>query len=149
MSNEHDTYRIEHLLLQIAFVFDSNTASYRIHFTSLADSSSQQQQTNFVWLPEELQTMEQFFNESFFPTSILSNSANQAIMPTNDILSLATVTQSRSTAVGAFEKLLSCIHPRVLRDLVKIIRLEQVNLNELIDNLLKFTWNYMLPYFKR
>ncbi len=47
-------------------------------------------------------------------------------MPTMDILSLGTATQNRNTAMGAFEKMLSYIHPRVLRDLVKIIRLEQV-----------------------
>jgi hypothetical protein len=75
---------------------------------------------------DELQTMEIFFNEVFFPLSILSNSINQVITPTMDIMSLAAVTQNRNTAMGAFERMLSHIHPRVLRDLVKIIRLEQV-----------------------
>jgi len=70
--------------------------------------------------------MEAFFNEHFFPQSILSNSSNQIVMPTVDILSLGATTQNRSTAMGAFEKMLSHIHPRVLRDLVKVIRLEQV-----------------------
>jgi hypothetical protein len=70
--------------------------------------------------------METFFNENFFPLSILSNSTNQVIMPTIDILSLGAATQNRNTAIAAFEKMLSHIHPRVLRDLVKIIRLEQV-----------------------
>jgi hypothetical protein len=117
-------------LLQIAFAFDGNTATYRVQFTSPFDSSSQQQQqqqSNFSWSSDELQTMEIFFNENFFPISILSNSMNQIIMPTNDILSLATAVQNRNTAMGAFEKMLSNIHPRVLRDLVKIIRLEQVS----------------------
>ncbi|CAF1028589.1 unnamed protein product [Rotaria sordida] len=128
--NEQDTYRIEHLSLQIAFVFDINTATYRIYCTSLMDSSSQQQQqqqqqqSNFGWSSDELQTMELFFNENFFPSSILSNSQNQIIMPTMDILSLSAA-QNRHTAMGAFEKMLAHIHPRVLRDLVKIIRLEQ------------------------
>jgi hypothetical protein len=112
--------------LQIAFLFDSNTATYRIHFTSIVDSSSQQQ-SNFGWLQDELQTMETFFNENFFPVSILSNAINPIIVPTMDILSLGAVAQNRNTAVGAFEKMLSIVHPRVLRDLVKIIRLEQVN----------------------
>jgi hypothetical protein len=71
--------------------------------------------------------MEAFFNEHFFPQSILSNSSNQIVMPTVDILSLGATTQNRSTAMGAFEKMLSHIHPRVLRDLVKVIRLEQVS----------------------
>ncbi|CAF0807683.1 unnamed protein product [Adineta steineri] len=132
VSNEQDTYRIDHLSLQIAFVFDSNTATYRIHFTSTADPSSQQQQqqqqqqqSNFTWQPDELQTMETFFNDNFFPTSILSSGTNQIITPTMDILSLAAASQNRNTSMGSFEKMLSHVHPRVLRDLVKIIRLEQ------------------------
>jgi hypothetical protein len=76
--------------------------------------------------------METFFNENFFPLSILSNSTNQVIMPTIDILSLGAATQNRNTAIAAFEKMLSHIHPRVLRDLVKIIRLEQVKFYYLI-----------------
>ncbi len=125
MPNEQDTYRIEHLSLQIAFVFDSNTGTYRIHFTSIVDSSSQQ--VNFNWQSDELQIMEIFFNENFFPCSI-----NQVIMPTIDVLSLGAATQNRNTAMGAFEKMLSHVHPRVLRDLVKIIRLEQVKFYYLI-----------------
>lgn len=97
-----------------------------MQFTSIADSSSQQQ-PNFVWLPDEIQTMETFFNEHFFPVSILSNAMNQVVMPTMDILSLGAAAQNRNTAVGAFEKMLAHVHPRVLRDLVKIIRLEQVS----------------------
>ncbi|CAF4742641.1 unnamed protein product, partial [Rotaria socialis] len=127
VSNEQDTYRIEHLSLQIAFVFDSNTGTYRIHFTSLVDSCSQQQQqqSNFGWLQEELQAMETFFNDNFFPISILSNSMNQIVTPTIDVLSLAAATQNRNTVMGTFEKMLSHIHPRVLHDLIKIIRSEQ------------------------
>ncbi len=79
------------------------------------------QQTNFVWQSDELQIMETFFNENFFPVS-----TNQIVMPTMDILSLGAATQNRNTAIGAFEKMLSNIHPRVLRDLIKIVRLEQV-----------------------
>jgi hypothetical protein len=78
---------------------------------------------NFVWQSEELQIMEIFLNENFFPSSILSNSI---ITPTIDILSLGAASQNRNTAIGAFEKMLSLIYPRVLRDLIKIIRLEQV-----------------------
>ncbi|CAF2044531.1 unnamed protein product [Rotaria magnacalcarata] len=129
VSNEQDTYRIEHLSLQIAFVFDSNTGTYRTHFTSLVDSCSQQQQqqqqSNSGWLQEELQAMETFFNDNFFPISILSNSMNQIVTPTIDVLSLAAATQNRNTVMGTFEKMLSHIHPRVLHDLIKIIRSEQ------------------------
>ena len=46
-------------------------------------------------------------------------------MPSLDILSLG-ATQHRTTAMGTFERMLSYIQPRVLRDLIKIIRLEQV-----------------------
>ena len=127
MPNEQDTYRIDHLSLQIAFAFDSNTATYHIQLTSVADASSQQQQSGFGWLTDELQTLEMFLNDNFFPLSILSNAMNQVVMPTMDVLSLAAFTQSRNTVMGAFEKMLAFIHPRVLRDLVKIIRLEQVS----------------------
>ena len=126
MPNEQDTFRIEHLALQIAFVFDSHISSYRIHFTSITDSSCQQYQSTLSWLPDELQTMETFFNEQFFPLSILPNSTNPVVRPTIDVLSLG-VPSNRSTTMATFEKLLANIHPRVLRDLVKIIRLEQVN----------------------
>ncbi|CAF0730411.1 unnamed protein product [Rotaria sp. Silwood1] len=143
VSNEQDTYRIEHLSLQIAFQFDINTATYRIHCTSLIDSSSQQQQqSNFGWSPDELQTMEIFLNENFFPLSILSNSQNQITIPTMDILSLAASTQNRNTAMGAFEKMLSHIHPRVLRDLIKIIRLEQNSENH---HLWRARWCLTIP----
>ncbi|CAF3339599.1 unnamed protein product [Rotaria sp. Silwood1] len=146
VSNEQDTYRIEHLSLQIAFQFDINTATYRIHCTSLLDSSSQQQQqqqqSNFGWSPDELQTMEIFLNENFFPLSILSNSQNQITIPTMDILSLAASTQNRNTAMGAFEKMLSHIHPRVLRDLIKIIRLEQNSENH---HLWRARWCLTIP----
>lgn len=47
-------------------------------------------------------------------------------MPTMDILSLGAATQNKNTAMGAFEKMLSHIHPRVLRDLIKVIRIDQV-----------------------
>ncbi|UJR25327.1 hypothetical protein I4U23_006678 [Adineta vaga] len=127
VQNEQDTYRIEHLSLQIAFVFDSNTAMYRIQLTSMMDSSSQQQQQqpNFTWLPDEIQILETFLNESFFPMSVLSNTMNQVITPTLDVSSLASTTPNRNSVMATFERMLSFIHPRVLRDLVKIIRLEQ------------------------
>ena len=127
MPNEQDTYRIEHLSIQIVFVYDSNTAMFRIQLTSTSDSTSQQQQApNFVWLNDELQTLETFFNENFFPISILSNSTNQIITPTLDALSLASTTPNRNSVMATFARMLSFIHPRVLRDLVKVIRLEQV-----------------------
>ena len=65
--------------------------------------------------------METFFNEIFFP---LFN--NQTVLPTMDILSLGAVTQNRNSTMAAFEKMLSHISPRVLRDLIKITRLDQV-----------------------
>ena len=85
------------------------------------DSSTQT--PNFSWSNDELQTMETFFNETFFPSS---NPNNPCVMPTMDILSLGAATQNKNTAMGSFEKMLSHIHPRVLRDLIKVIRLEQV-----------------------
>ncbi|CAF4366238.1 unnamed protein product, partial [Rotaria sordida] len=120
--NEQDTYRIEHLSLQISFVFDIPTTLYRIYFISLFDSTSQQQQSNIFWSRDELQIMEIFFNNTFFPLSPLSN----LIMPSIDILSLQ-ASQNLSTAMGSFERMLSLIHPRILKDLVKIIGLEQVS----------------------
>jgi hypothetical protein len=75
--------------------------------------------------------MEAFFNENFFPQSLLSNSNNQITTPTMDILSLGVASQNRNTVMGAFEKMLSHIHPRVLRDLVKVIRSEQVRYFEI------------------
>jgi hypothetical protein len=95
---------------------------------------------------DELQTMEIFLNDIFFPLSILSNSISQVITPTIDILSLAAVTQNRNTAMGAFEKMLSHIHARVLRDLIKIIRLEQVIF--LIKYLIVKKINYSSMYFR-
>ena len=124
MSNEQDTYRIEHLSLQISFVFDIPTSIYRVHFISLFDSSQQQQQqqsSNIFWPPDELQLMERFFNENFFPVSPLTN----LMMPAIDILSLQ-ASQNLNTAMGSFERMLSLVHPRILKDLVKIIGLEQV-----------------------
>jgi hypothetical protein len=47
-------------------------------------------------------------------------------MPSMDILSLQ-ASQNSNTAMGAFERMLSSINPRILKDLVKIIRLEQVD----------------------
>ena len=63
--------------------------------------------------------MEIFFNENFFP------SANTIMTPI-DILSLQ-ASQNLNTAMGSFERMISLIHPRILKDLVKIIRLEQVD----------------------
>ncbi|CAF2842556.1 unnamed protein product [Rotaria sp. Silwood2] len=117
--NEQDTYRIEHLSLQISFLFDIPTTIYRMYFISLFDSTSQQQ-SNIFWSPDELQIIEIFFNDTFFPLSPSSN----LIMPSIDILSLQ-ATQNLTTAMGSFERMLSLIHPRILKDLVKIIRLEQ------------------------
>ncbi|UJR23584.1 hypothetical protein I4U23_026573 [Adineta vaga] len=121
LSNEQDTYRIEHLSLQISFLFDSSTTVYRIHFISLFDSSlSTQQQSNVFWSPDELKSIERFFNETFFPISPYTNLTTPSI----DILSLQ-ASQNLSTAMGSFQRMLSLIQPRILKDLVKIIGLEQ------------------------
>ncbi len=58
-------------------------------------------------------------------------------MPSLDILSLQ-ASQNLNTAMGSFERMLSLIHPRILKDLVKIIRLEQVDLNEFLIGLCFF-----------
>ncbi|CAF1025919.1 unnamed protein product [Rotaria sordida] len=135
--NEQDTYRIEHLSLQISFVFDIPTTLYRIYFISLFDSTSQQQQSNIFWSRDELQIMEIFFNNTFFPLSPLSN----LIMPSIDILSLQ-ASQNLSTAMGSFERMLSLIHPRILKDLVKIIGLEQ---NPESHHLWRARWCLAIP----
>ncbi len=74
--------------------------------------------------------MEIFFNNTFFSVSPLTN----LVMPSLDILSLQ-ASQNLNTAMGSFERMLSLIHPRILKDLVKIIRLEQVDLNEFLIGL--------------
>ncbi len=48
------------------------------------------------------------------------------IMPSIDVLSLQ-ASQNLNTAMGSFERMLSLIHPRILKDLVQIIALEQVH----------------------
>ena len=88
------------------------------------DSSTQT--PNFSWLNDELQTLEIFFNDAFFPSS---NPNNPCVMPTMDILSLNAATQNKNTTMGAFEKMFSLIHPRILRDLIKVIRQEQVSVD--------------------
>ena len=120
--NEPDTYRIEHLSLQITFAFDNQSSIYRIHLASLFDPSLQQS-TNVVWGQEELNIFETFLNDVLFP---LSSVSNQIMMPSIDILTLGAM-PNRNSAVGTLERFLSIIHPRVLRDLIKIIRLEQVS----------------------
>jgi hypothetical protein len=90
-------------------------------FISLFDPSSQQQ-SNIFWSPDELQIIERFCNENFFPLSPLSN----VIMPSIDVLSLQ-ASQNLNTAMGSFERMLSLVHPRILKDLVQIIALEQVH----------------------
>ena len=117
MANEQDVYRIDHLSLQFAFEFDISSTTYRISLTQ-----QQQQQSNVFWSPEELQALEFFLNKNFFPSSPTSN----LIMPSMDILSLQ-APQNGSTAMASFQRMLSLIHPRILKDLVKIIQLDQVN----------------------
>jgi hypothetical protein len=63
-----------------------------------------------------------FLNNIFFPLSSLTN----LVTPSIDVLSLQ-ASQNLNTAMGSFERMLSIIHPRILKDLIKIIRLEQVN----------------------
>jgi hypothetical protein len=64
--------------------------------------------------------MEMFLNDNFFPTSSLIN----LIVPSIDILSLQ-ASQNLNTAMGSFERMLSLLHPRILKDLIKIIRHER------------------------
>ncbi|CAF3585503.1 unnamed protein product, partial [Rotaria sp. Silwood2] len=84
-----------HLSLQISFLSDISTGIYRIYFTSLFDSTSQQQQSNIMWSLDELQIMEIFFNDRFYPLLPLSN----LIMTSIDILSLEAF-NNLSTAMG-------------------------------------------------
>lgn len=115
VANEQDVYRIDHLSLQFAFEFDTSSTIYRISLT-------QQQQSNVFWSPEEIQALEFFLNKNFFPPSPTSN----LIMPSMDILSLQ-APQNGSTAMASFQRMLSLINPRILKDLVKIIQLDQVD----------------------
>lgn len=119
-TNESDTYRIENLFLQLAFLFDPQTSIYRLQLTPLIDGNSQQT-TNFMWQHDEINLFEKFLNDTFFPTV---HETNQSMMPSIDILSLG-VMSGRPTLVGALEKMLSMSPPKLLRDLIKIIRLEQ------------------------
>ena len=96
---------------------------YRMRFTSLFGSTSQQQ-PNTYWSPDEIQIMETFFNNIFFPLS----SQPILTMPSIDMLSFQ-ASQNSHTAMGSFERMLSIIQPRILKDLVKVIRLEQVSSN--------------------
>ncbi|CAF0747923.1 unnamed protein product [Adineta ricciae] len=119
--NEQDTYRIERLSLQISFVFDSFTNIYRIRLISIFDPALPiQQSSNIFWSPNELENMETFLNETFFPVSPYTNITTPPI----DILSLQ-ASQNLSTAMGSFHRMLTLIQPRTLKDLVKIIELEQ------------------------
>lgn len=79
---------------------------------------------------DEVQTLETFFNDIFFPSS---NPNHPCTAPTMDILSLNAATQNKTTTMGAFEKMLSLIHPRILRDLIKVIRQEQVRCDRSIS----------------
>ena len=121
LTSEPDTYRIENLCLQIAFVFDPSTSIYRLQLTSLFDAASQLP-TNFMWQQDELNLLETFLNDALFP---VVNTTNQIMMPSIDMLPLAAA-PGRPTVIGVLEKMLSIIQPKVLRDLIKVIRLEQV-----------------------
>jgi hypothetical protein len=66
--------------------------------------------------------MEIFFNNNFFPLSSTTN----IVMPSMDILSLQ-ASQNSNTTMGSFERMLASIHSRILKDFIKIIRLEQVD----------------------
>ena len=114
--NEQDTYRVEHLHLQLAFVFDAHLLSYRLRLVALADSTSLQQ-SSYFWSTDDLQTMETFFSDQLFPPLRKSRSI--------DSLSFQAV-QSLNIAVSTFVRMLMFIPPRVLKDLVRIIQLEQV-----------------------
>lgn len=122
--NEQDTYRFEHLSLQLSFLFNLSTTIYRVQLISLFDSTIQQQQSHIYWSPDELETVEVFLNDTFFPISPLS----KLTMPSIDALSLH-APQNHNTSIGAFGRMLSLINPRVFKDLVKIISLEQVESN--------------------
>jgi hypothetical protein len=116
--------------LQFTFAFDIPSSSYHLHFTTYQDASSQQQLNGPLWSPDELQTLEKFFNETFFPLSPISNDSQRPIMPPLDVLSLAAVSP-RSTLMLAFQKLFCQAPIHVLRDLVKIIRLDQVSVTNI------------------
>ena len=125
ISNEQDTYRIDNLSLQISFEFDIPSSIYRIRLIL-----PQQQQSNIFWSSEEIETMETFFNYNFFPLSPTTN----LVIPSTDILSFHAA-QNSSTAMGSFERMLSLIQPRILKDLVKIIRLGDVGSIEMFDSI--------------
>lgn len=107
---------MEHLHLQVAFVFDAHLLTYRIRLVALADSASLQQ-SSYFWSTDELQTMETFFSDQLFPALRKSRAVES--------LSFLTV-QSLNIAMSTFARMLMFIPPRVLKDLVRIIQLEQV-----------------------
>ncbi|CAF1268652.1 unnamed protein product, partial [Didymodactylos carnosus] len=116
VNNEPDTYRMEHLALQLQFIFDKISGLYRIKFTTTEQAPIASQQQQCLWLYDELQTLDTFFNEIFFTIYPLP----MAI----DIISLHS-TANRGTVVATLQKLFTFIQSKILKDLIKIMRLEQ------------------------
>lgn len=125
MPNEPDTYRIEHLYLQFAFEFDRHRLTYRIRLVSLPENPASPQPTYF-WSSDELQLMETFFTDHLFPSLRLPQSANDQNSSLIDAFTVA-IFQSFCMTFQVFARMLCFIQARVLKDLVKIIEIEQVH----------------------
>ena len=98
--------------------------AYRIHLTSTSESISPQK-SSLAWSSDELQTMEIFFSEHLFP---FTHALHQSTASSSDPFSFSTF-QTLNVAMVSFVRLLSWIHPQLLQDLVKVIKLEQVTRN--------------------
>lgn len=96
-----------------------------MQLTSCGDASSQQP-SNVNWGVDDLSTVETFLNQAFFPSTIGPDGVHIAAAPSIDILSL-NVNQNRSSVISSLHKMFSTINPRVLRDLIKVIKLEKVS----------------------
>jgi len=110
VANESETYRLDHLYLQLAFEYDFHRLTYRIRLVSLPDNPSLLQQ-NYFWTSDELQLMETFFTEQLFPSS-------------NDDMSLE-LFQNLCLTFQNFARTLCFLQARLLKDFVKILEIEQ------------------------
>ena len=110
--------------MQLAFVYDNRLLNYRIRLISLAESNSITTPTNYFWSTDEFRTIENFFADHLFPTSRMSH-INNTFVSSIEQLSTRRL-QTLTIAITSFAKMLSIIQARTLKDLAKIIELDQV-----------------------
>ena len=128
--NEPETYRLEHLYLQLAFEYDVQRLTYRIRLVSLPENASSSQSIYF-WSSDELQLMETFFTDELFP-SLRSSSI--------EYFSLE-MFQSLCLTFQTFARMLSFFQARLLKDFVKILENDQT---PQIQHLWRARWIFRL-----